>query len=165
MKNYNTNNALQKHKMSDKIKWVIAFSLILLIIVGMVGISVYLFEDKDEKAEEYSNSVVERQYAFVGGNRSLNLSSYEEYFMNKKMLAGEDIVITVKFDFVPENAKIEITPIYSGSATDEGYTAVFDEDTSLFTVTITPEYGGVSGWRLNDSVNDVTINLYLVEIE
>ena len=47
MKNYNTNSALQKHKVSDKIKWIIVFSLILVILVGTVSIAVTLFDNTE----------------------------------------------------------------------------------------------------------------------
>lgn len=165
MKNYNTNNALQKHKVSDKIKWIIVFSLILVILAGMVGISVHLIKDKGENVEELSESVVSRQYAYVGGDISLDLTTYEQYYLLKNVSEGKDCVITVKFDFVPENAEIIITPILSGSVTDEGYTAVFDKETSVFTLTLYSDFGGVGGWKLYDSTNDITISLYLLDIE
>lgn len=47
MKKQKNVNALQKHKMSDKIKWIIAFSLIFVVLAGTVAIAVTLFDNTE----------------------------------------------------------------------------------------------------------------------
>ena len=45
------NNELYTHKRSDTIKWIIAFTLIAVLLAGMIGVWVVLWKDKpvDEK--------------------------------------------------------------------------------------------------------------------
>lgn len=45
MKKQKNVNALQKHKTSDKIKWIIAFSLIFVVLAGTVAIAVTLYDN------------------------------------------------------------------------------------------------------------------------
>lgn len=58
MKNYNTNNALQKHKVSDRIKWFVVFLLVFLLIASMVAVCVTVFSPAEaEEVEEIEDSV------------------------------------------------------------------------------------------------------------
>ncbi len=170
MKKQKNVNALQKHKTSDKIKWIIAFTLIFVILAGVVAISVQMITSREnakvpEVVEPVEISSVTRDFAFIGGmDLSLNLNSYELYYLNKKIAYDkENFDIFIKLDFVPEDAHIVITAELSGSAQDKGYIASYDKEKSVVTFTITPDYGGIDKIRIRDTVNDQNLTLILFE--
>lgn len=62
-----SNYELKNHKKSDKIKWFIAFTLIAIILFGMVGGMLYMFNKNNEKANVENTNPTEENVGVVEG--------------------------------------------------------------------------------------------------
>lgn len=85
MTKQNKVSALQKHKTSDKIKWIIAFSLIFVVLAGTVAIAVTLFDNTENNpvvVEDDNLTDVVIDYSPASGTKkvtALYISSVDLY--------------------------------------------------------------------------------------